>query len=169
MDAIPFEIFPRDRENRHLSIPVGARLAIGAAIVASATGYMAYLGASTTWQYYLTVDECLASAADVGDSRLRVHGNVAPGSLEVAADHSQATFQLVGNSGQLAVICGGPLPDNLAENMEVVVEGRLQSGTSLAGERVLTKCASKYQSEGTPSSGSESPARLASGKTGELR
>ena len=163
---MPCDAFPRDRESTQLSGSAGVKLAIGAAVVATVTGYMAYLGASTTWQYYLTVDECLAGSTDVGDSRLRVHGNVAPGSLRVAADHSQATFQLAGTSGQLAVTCPGPLPDNLAENMEVVVEGRLQSGTTLAGERVLTKCASKYQSDG---SGSEPPARLASGSAEERR
>jgi cytochrome c-type biogenesis protein CcmE len=123
----------------------GIKLAVGGVVVAAATGYMAYLGASTSWQYYLTVDECLDSAADVGNSRLRVHGKVAPGSLAVAADRTRAVFRLTGQRGSLDVVCNGPLPDNLKEGIDVVVEGRLESATSLHGDRVLTKCASKYQ------------------------
>ena len=41
----------------------------------------------------------------------------------------------------------GPLPDNLAEEMEVVVEGSLEPSGCLRGDRVLTRCASKYASE----------------------
>ena len=125
-----------------------SKLVIGGLLIALTTGYMAYLGASTSWQYYLTVDECLASLDEVGSARLRVHGKVSPGSLEVAANRSQATFQLAGHDGQINVVCKGPLPDNLKEDIEVVVEGRLQAGTTLAGDQVLTKCASKYATEG---------------------
>lgn len=38
----------------------GKKMAIGGAIVASATIFMAYRGASASWQYYLTADECVA-------------------------------------------------------------------------------------------------------------
>jgi cytochrome c-type biogenesis protein CcmE len=50
-----------------------------------------------------------------------------------------------GQTGTLAVICAGPLPDNLAEALEVVVEGRLDAGGMVRGDKVLTRCASKYE------------------------
>jgi cytochrome c-type biogenesis protein CcmE len=39
------------------------------------------------------------------------------------------------------------LPDNLKEDIDVVVEGRLNESGALQGDRVLTRCASKYQSQ----------------------
>jgi len=124
----------------------GRKLAIACAIVVGVTGYMAYLGASTSWQYYLTVDECLAKAPTLAGSRIRVSGKVADGSLHIASDRRQASFSLEGTAGKLPVVCSGPLPDNLAERMEVVAEGRLELGALLQADKVITRCAGKYKS-----------------------
>lgn len=140
----------------------GIKLAIGGIVIAVVTGYMAYDGAMASWQYYLTVDECLAGSATLGNSRLRVHGKVAAESLQVAPDRSQARFRLEGQTGTLGVICKGPLPDNLKEEIEVVVEGRLRDTRTLNGDRVLTKCASKYQADES----SDKPAHSEAAKTG---
>jgi cytochrome c-type biogenesis protein CcmE len=125
----------------------GTRLAIGGGIIAAVTGYMAYLGASSSWQYYLTVDECAADASELVGCPLRVNGHVAPNSLEVEPDRTGAAFVLRGSGSGLFVTCDGPLPDNLAEDMDVVVEGRLDSGGVLRGDKVLTRCASKYRTK----------------------
>ena len=139
----------------------GKKLAVATLLVVAATVYMAYLGASSSWQYYLTADECLAEAADLAGSRLRVSGRVAPGSLVISPRRDRAEFVLAAYDGGLPVICGGILPDNLAENIDVVVEGRLEAGTRLRGDKVLTRCASKYESktEETGSTPAETLAR----------
>ena len=64
---------------------VHRRLALGAFVIAGVTGYMAYLGASANWQYYVTVDECVENAASLLGARVRVSGKVAPHSLRIAA------------------------------------------------------------------------------------
>jgi cytochrome c-type biogenesis protein CcmE len=130
----------------------GRKLAIGGVFVAGVTAYMAYVGASTSWQYYLTTDECLANAQTLQDVRLRVSGKVAPGTLEMAGNRKRGSFSLEGADGHLRVVCSCTLPDNLAEGASVVVEGRLDKSGVLQGHKVLTRCASKYESE------SESPA-----------
>jgi cytochrome c-type biogenesis protein CcmE len=107
---------------------------------------MAYLGAQSSWQYYLTVDECTADAGELVGSPLRVNGHVAPSSLELAPNRSTASFVLRGSNSGLVVVCDGPLPDNLAEDIDVVVEGELDAAGVLRGNRVLTRCASKYRS-----------------------
>jgi cytochrome c-type biogenesis protein CcmE len=127
----------------------GRKLAIAGLVVAGVTGYMAYLGAAASWQYYLTVDECLAGAA--GPNRVRVSGKIAAGSLRRQPDRRQVCFSLEGTGGNLPVNCVGAIPDNLAERMDVVVEGRLEAAGSLRGEKVLTRCASKYKSQNTSS------------------
>ena len=77
---------------------------------------------------------------------LRVSGRVAPGSLEVSTRDSQANFALAAPAGLLRVVCQGPLPDNLAEDIDVVVEGQLDEDGTLRGTKLLTRCASKYES-----------------------
>lgn len=123
------------------------KLGIAACIVAAVTIYMAYLGTTTSWKYYLTVDECLADAPALIKQPMRVNGKIVVGSLEIAPSRQQATFKLCGSSRELPVSCVGPLPDNLAEDMDVVVEGRLDDAGQLIGDKVLTKCASKYATE----------------------
>lgn len=124
----------------------GRKLAVASLVVAGATAYMAYLGASSSWQYYMTADECLANAAQVAGRRVRVSGKIAPHTLRIAADRLGAAFSLAGNSGQAPVVCSGTLPDNVAEGADVVVEGRIDATGLLRGDKVLTRCASKYQS-----------------------
>ena len=123
-----------------------AKLAVGGIIVVGVTCYMAYVGASASWKYYVTTDECLANPAEFSGSRVRVSGLLAPGSLRVTAGRTQAEFSLQGKTGLLDVICRGPLPDNLAEATEVVVEGRVDASGVVHGDKVLTRCASKYES-----------------------
>ena len=124
-----------------------AKLAVGAAVMALATAYLAYLGAATSWRYYVLVDECAQAGDTFRGVRLRVSGHVAAETLVVQQDRQLATFTLLGTQSKLRVSCPGPLPDNLAEGMDVVVEGTMHQGGLLQGERVLTRCASKYQAD----------------------
>jgi cytochrome c-type biogenesis protein CcmE len=126
---------------------IGTKLIVGAAIIAGTTAYMAYLGASASWQYYVTAEECLASSDSLVGSRLRVSGRIAPGSLKIAPDRRGAEFALEVPDGRLRVVCDGPLPDNLAEGIDVVVECRMEERNLLRGTKVLTRCASKYESK----------------------
>ena len=126
---------------------IHTKLAVGAAIMACATAYLAYLGASTTWRYYVLVDECVQDRDRFVGQRLRVSGRVETNSLNVRSNRMLATFVLCGEASSVQVSCKGPLPDNLAEDMDVVVEGTLEQDGLLRGEKVLTRCASKYQSD----------------------
>jgi cytochrome c-type biogenesis protein CcmE len=124
----------------------GRKLVIGGVVIMGLTGYMAYRGASASWQYYLTAKECLAESASLGGHRLRVSGRIVAGTLTVDRDRTHASFALDADGAALNVTCSGPLPDNLADGMAVLVEGRLDGGTLLRSEKVLTRCASKYES-----------------------
>jgi cytochrome c-type biogenesis protein CcmE len=129
----------------------GRKLAVALMLVTGAIIYLAYLGAAESWQYYLTVDECLNDVSLHGGTCLRVSGKVASGSLQIAPDRRQADFTLQGAKGSLAVTFSGSIPDNLAENMDVVLEGRFENETQFCADKILTRCASKYQSK-NPSS-----------------
>jgi cytochrome c-type biogenesis protein CcmE len=120
-------------------------LLIAAIVIACVTGSMALVGGSRTWTYYLTVEECRAGGRSLLGKRIRVNGTVRPDSLAISEGRTTAAFALTGAGEVLQVACSGPIPDNLAEGVQVVVEGELQRDGRLRGERVLTKCASKYQ------------------------
>jgi cytochrome c-type biogenesis protein CcmE len=125
----------------------GRKLACCVALLAATTAYVAYLGAASSWQYYLTVDECVARASTLTGSRLRVSGKVLVNTLRKSEQGNPCEFSLQGTSSPLAVRCSTAPPDNLAEQMEVVVEGQLDERGVLLGDKILTRCASKYQSD----------------------
>jgi len=128
------------------AISTGRKLAIAGLVIAGATAYMAYLGASSSWQYYMTVRECVENAREVGGRRIRVSGTILPGSLVVAPDRQEARFTLGEAGRSLPVVCTGQLPDDLspAKAMEVVVEGRMEGDCQFRGDKLITRCASKY-------------------------
>jgi len=120
------------------------KLALAGTISAGVIFYLTSLFLSTSWQYYLLVDECQEKPDRFCGKRLRVSGKVAGGSLTISEDRRKASFVLAGHSRQIPVNCSGPLPDNLSESIDVVVEGVLQDDGHLQGQRVITRCASKY-------------------------
>ena len=122
------------------------KLILAAILVTCVTASMAFIGGSTTWQYYLTVEECLARRASLLGKRIRVNGTITTSTLSITEGRKAATFSLKGARQTVSVVCPGPLPDNLVEDMQVVVEGELQATGSIKGEHVLTRCASKYES-----------------------
>ncbi|MCC6125595.1 MAG: cytochrome c maturation protein CcmE [Pirellulales bacterium] len=124
----------------------GNRLALLGVVLAGATAYMAFLGASGSWRYYATVDECLSNLPAFTGQRIRVSGKVAANTLQIAKDRKRASFALQGAEGKLQVNCTGLLPDNLAEDREVVAEGILEAPAVLRCDKVMTQCAGKYQS-----------------------
>jgi cytochrome c-type biogenesis protein CcmE len=126
---------------------IRTKIILGIVVAASAVAYVAYLGASTSWQYYMLVDECYVQSDRLIGKRLRISGRVQEGSLQVSENRRHASFTLAGSEHKLSVSCGGPLPDNLAEKMEVVVEGKMGADCQIEGNRVITRCASKYAAD----------------------
>jgi len=128
---------------------IGKKLSLAGLVVAGVTGYMAYLGAASSWQYYMTVKECVDNAKDMTGQRVRVSGSIAPGSLVIAADRQEARFSLTESGTSIPVVCKGPLPDDLSpdKSMDVVVEGHLEGGYTFHGDKLITRCASKYDAQ----------------------
>jgi cytochrome c-type biogenesis protein CcmE len=132
----------------------GKKLSIALIILCGAIAYLIYLGSAGNWKYYVTVEECLADYAVLSGNCIRVSGKVAGQSLHVGADRRQAVFMLQGTQGAIAVTYSGTIPDNLAEGVDVVVEGWLEEPVALRSEKILTRCASKYESQRPGAEGS---------------
>jgi cytochrome c-type biogenesis protein CcmE len=123
----------------------GQRFLLGAVLAAGAVGYLAFVGAANSWQYYVSVDEAINDSAQLAGKHVRVSGRVAPGTLSIAEDRRHARFTLRGEQHMVQVACRCSLPDNLAENIDVVVEGTWDAN-GMTGRKVITRCASKYES-----------------------
>jgi cytochrome c-type biogenesis protein CcmE len=136
------------------------KLVAGALFIATAFGYLAFLGAASNWQYYLSVDEVVADQGNLSGRRMRVSGRVVPGTLSIAKERREASFDLAGQHQTLSFACRCTIPDNLAEDAEVVVEGMLQANV-FRGEKVITRCASKYEPKAAPTPRPSSPVELA--------
>ena len=126
---------------------VGHKLSAGAVIVGAAIGYLAFLGAASSWQYYLSVDEAVAEGNHLWGKRVRLSGRVELASLTIMAHRREAMFDLAGQRHRLRAMCRCSLPDNLAEGIDVVVEGTLQHD-GIHAHKVITRCASKYEPKG---------------------
>jgi cytochrome c-type biogenesis protein CcmE len=117
--------------------------------IAGAVVYLGAAAARSNWVYYLDVDrfvEQQRAGAPDGD-RVRLHGTVALEGFEVSAADMCARFKLVGEGDRLPVEYRGVVPDLLAPGREVVVEGAAEAGIFRA-DVLMTKCGSKYESEG---------------------
>jgi cytochrome c-type biogenesis protein CcmE len=120
------------------------KLCLGGLMITMATTCLAYMGASSSWQFYMTVDELMEQPPSYRDYRIRLSGKVGHDSLRIASDRTSASFILEGVQSQLQVECRGTPPDNLAEGCDVVVEGHRENSGLFQGDQVLTRCASKY-------------------------
>jgi cytochrome c-type biogenesis protein CcmE len=134
-----------------MRISMSKKLTVAGLVVTAVTGYMAWLGASSSWQYYMTVKECVDHAQDMAGQRVRLSGTIAPDSLIISPDRREARFSLTETGSSIPVVCKCTLPDNLVPGkaMDVVVEGRLQGGCTFQGDKLITRCASKYEQKKT--------------------
>jgi len=128
---------------------IRTKLILCGVVITASIAYAVYLGASSSWQYYLQVDECLDQADQFRGKRLRLSGRVAAGSLKSYPEHREANFVLEGNEHKLSVCYRGSIPDNLAEGRDVVVEGALAGDGHFQCETLITRCASKYAPKGS--------------------
>ena len=128
------------------------RIAVAGAVLLLAVGYLVLTGMQSTAVYYLTVGE-LKSQPTPPTRPVRVAGNVAPGSVEKVNGGLALRFVVEDGSGSFPVIYrGGPVPDIFGEQVQVVVEGKLQSDGTFAADTLLAKCPSKFEDAQTAAS-----------------
>ena len=117
---------------------------VAGAVLTAAVGYLAYAGVRSGNSYYLPVDSFVADA-EHQMRRARLHGTVSQDGLTIDAGQGAASFRLLGQTRQLPVRYEGTIPDLFRPGCEIVVEGRLGPDGIFQADRLLTKCASKYQ------------------------
>ena len=123
------------------------KLVIGIIVIGGGIGYFMYQAMQSSWSYYYSVDEFAGGSDAVKNSSLRLAGKVKPGTVSKDMQQMQLSFVLAGTANELPVTYTGVVPDNFAEGIEVVVEGRLEPSGTFNAQMLMTRCESKYRAK----------------------
>jgi cytochrome c-type biogenesis protein CcmE len=116
--------------------------------------YLAYTGVQESKSYYVTINELRTMDNSVYSKRLRVAGNVQPGSIHRSG--TKVEFTLIENDQLLPVVYTGTEapPDTFKDNSQALADGSFGRDGVFHAKQLQAKCASKYapQQQGTPAS-----------------
>ena len=117
-------------------------LAIG--VILAALGYLAFTGVQQSKSYYVTIKELHGMDDSAYSKRLRVAGNVAPGSIKRHGTHVE--FTLMEQGQMLPVVYNGSEapPDTFVDNSQALAEGTYGRDGVFHAKMLQAKCASKY-------------------------
>src|SRR5438445_6223375 len=106
--------------------------------------YLAYTGVQDSKSYYVTITELHKMGDGAYSKRLRVAGNVQPGSIHRAGTHVQ--FVLVEQDQNLAVDYTGTEapPDTFKDESQALADGNFGRDGVFHAKQLQAKCASKY-------------------------
>ena len=128
------------------------------ALIVVLLGYLAYTGVQDSKSYYVTIKELHAMGPGAYAKRLRVAGNVKPGSIKRNGTNVQ--FVLVEQDQTLAVDYTGTEapPDTFKDESQALADGKIGPDGVFQAKALQAKCASKYapQQPGTPANGRQS-------------
>ena len=114
------------------------------AIILVSLAYLAYTGVQQSKSYYVTIKELHGMGDDAYTKRLRVAGNVQPGSIKRVG--MTVEFILVENDQTLPVVYSGSEapPDTFKDNSQALADGSFGRDGVFHAKGLQAKCASKY-------------------------
>jgi cytochrome c-type biogenesis protein CcmE len=121
-----------------------------AGLVAVILGTLVWLaagGISETKTYYKTIAELGQMGGDAPGKRLRVAGDVEPGSI--VRNGRQVAFVLRQEQLKLKVVYSGtePLPDTFRDGAQALADGKMGRDGVFQASKIQAKCASKYEAK----------------------
>jgi len=125
-------------------------------LILLALGYLAYTGVQESKSYYVTIKELHGMGDGAYTKRLRVAGNVQPGSIKRSG--TNMSFVLVENDQTVNVVYNStePPPDTFKDNAQALAEGTFGRDNVFYAKQIQAKCASKYAPQ-QPNTASASP------------
>lgn len=111
--------------------------------------WLAAGGINETKTYYKTVAELNQMGNSAFGKRLRVAGDVAPGSI--VRNGRQVSFVLQQDKLKLRVVYSGsdPLPDTFRDGAQALADGKIGPDNVFQASQIQAKCASKYEAKPT--------------------
>jgi cytochrome c-type biogenesis protein CcmE len=114
------------------------------AVILVALAYLAYTGVQESKSYYVTIKELRGMGDGAYTKRLRVAGNVEPGSIKRTG--TQVEFVLIEQDQKLNVVYTGTEapPDTFKDDSQALAEGSFGRDGVFHAKGLQAKCASKY-------------------------
>jgi cytochrome c-type biogenesis protein CcmE len=135
-------------------------------VILLALGYLAYTGVQESKSYYVTIKELRGMGDGAYAKRLRVAGNVEPGSIKRSG--TNMNFTLIENDQLLNVVYNGtePPPDTFKDNAQALAEGHFGRDNVFYAKQIQAKCASKYAPRQNGSQPANNMSQVQSGTQG---
>ncbi|MFB3917605.1 MAG: cytochrome c maturation protein CcmE [Terriglobales bacterium] len=133
------------------------RFGIATAVIVVSLGYLAYTGVEQSKSYYVTIKE-LRTMDGRNEKRLRVAGNVVPGSIKRQGTRVEFTLMEKDPASPeeftIPVVYVGTEapPDTFKDDSQALAEGQFGRDGVFHAKQLQAKCASKYapQKDGAP-------------------
>jgi cytochrome c-type biogenesis protein CcmE len=119
-------------------------------VIMLSLGFLAYTGVQESKSYYVTIKELHGMGDAAYSKRLRVAGNVQPGSIKRSG--TNVNFVLVENDQLLPVVYSGTEapPDTFKDESQALADGSFGRDGVFHAKQLQAKCASKYAPQGAP-------------------
>ena len=124
-----------------------AKILIGIVVIGGGISYLMVQAIQSSSSYYYSVDDFIGGSDVVKSSSLRLAGKVKDGSVQRDIEKMLLTFTLTGEEAEIPVSYSKTVPDNFADGIEVVVDGRLDPSGNFQAEKLMTRCESKYKAK----------------------
>jgi len=120
------------------------RFGIAIAVIVVSLGYLAWTGVQESKSYYVTIKELQTMDNSRFSKRLRVAGDVVPGSIKRTG--TRVEFTLKEQDRTLPVVYNGTEapPDTFKDNSQALAEGQFGHDGVFHANQLQAKCASKY-------------------------
>ena len=114
------------------------------AVIICSLAYLAYTGVQESKSYYVTIRELNGMGKQAFSKRLRVAGNVVPGSIRRSG--TRVDFTLKENDLTLPVSYTGTEapPDTFKDDSQALADGKFGQDGVFHAKQLQAKCASKY-------------------------
>ena len=132
-------------------------LALSAALVVGALGYLALGNFSENLVYFFTPSEVIAMSPDDYGRKVRVGGMVVKQSLKVIPESRQMTFELTDGAATIPVSFTGVPPDLFKEGQGAVVEGYWDNSRQFHSDMIMAKHSEDYMPVELKRAGVEMP------------
>ncbi len=118
----------------------------GVGVVVVALGLVLFNGLQSASTFFYNVDEAVAQQPDLGDSRIRMQGNVVPGSVRSTSDGVDFVIKYKG--AQVPVRHVGDPPELFGPKIPVVLEGAFSAdGEQFRSDEILIRHDATYDEE----------------------
>lgn len=121
---------------------------IGGGMVLVTVGYLMATGIKDTGVYYLTPSEL---ASRVQDDRsfynvgMKLGARVVKGTIQRDVASQTVSFRVTDGVRSYPVVYRGLTPDTFTDEVDVVLEGRLQADGTFRATTLMAKCGSRYE------------------------